>query len=303
MRKLSESFANPGNGIAQGLMNHYTPIDNIIINVRNIFGALLGLVVSKGEDGVSLKIQSSNFTNPETTKDILYNSTFDGRTFLANYIIQQGLPDIKIICIGNYCVAYFCPNDLATPSTGYCKEMKESNMVECEMFGINEDISGYNEEELEDKTQEEIANIINNTDKIKAAKEFEEKLKSVLELPENMYIKATKDNDGHESIALRYKSDKRRPFGGKVENIVSLMNIYSTGENAVWVDAYLNKDLFSNDILNVIETILGFIGAQQSSDECVWNIGVENKENEDDNKDNDEDNKEVSVEDGEEQNT
>ena len=303
MRKLSESFANPGNGIAQGLMNHYTPIDNIIINVRNIFGALLGLVVSKGEDGVSLKIQSSNFTNPETTKDILYNSTFDGRTFLANYIIQQGLPDIKIICIGNYCVAYFCPNDLATSSTGYCKEMKESNMVECEMFGINEDISGYNEEELEDKTQEEIANIINNTDKIKAAKEFEEKLKSVLELPENMYIKATKDNDGHESIALRYKSDKRRPFGGKVENIVSLMNIYSTGENAVWVDAYLNKDLFSNDILNVIETILNFIGAQQSSDECVWNIGVENKENEDDNKDSDEEKKEVSVEDGEEQNT
>ena len=79
MRKLSESISGvtSGIGMTQGVMNHYTPIDNIIINTRNIFGALLGLVVSKGEDGISLKIQSSSFTNPEVTRNILYNSTFD----------------------------------------------------------------------------------------------------------------------------------------------------------------------------------------------------------------------------------
>lgn len=304
MRKLSESFANPGNGIAQGLMNHYTPIDNIIINVRNIFGALLGLVVSKGEDGVSLKIQSSNFTDPDTTSNILYQSTFDGRTYLADYIIRQGLADLKIICLGNSCIAYFCPNNLADMNytENCCKEMKESNLIECEMYGINENIT-YSEEELEDKTQEEIANIINETDKIKAAREFEEKLKQVMKLPDNMYIKATKDADGHESIALRYKSERRRPFGGKVDNIVSLLNIYSTGENAIWVDAYLNKDMLDQDVQNIIDSLLKFIGAEQTNDECVWNIGVGNKvkveDEDDDNKeDNDEDDKiELNVED------
>ena len=117
MRKLSESInvpvtainlaENPGNGLNRGLSNHYTPIDNIISNVRNLFGSLLGLVVRKGEDGTSLKIQSSNFTTPEVTSSILFNSTFDGRTYLHSYIIQQGLTGFNIVNIGNYCIVYY----------------------------------------------------------------------------------------------------------------------------------------------------------------------------------------------------
>ena len=280
MRKLTESFANPGNGLAQGLTNHYTPIDNIVMNVRNIFGALLGLVVSKAEDGVSLKIQSSTFTDPDKTQDILYSSTFDGRTYLAPYIMQCGLQDLKIINIGQSCVAYFCPGDLAGYSNSECTEMKESKILECEMFGqVHEN---FEEEELEDKTQEELAEIINNKNKVKAASDFEEKLKNVLTLPENLYIKATKDIDGHESIALRYKFEKRRPFNGKADSVISLMNIYSTGANAIWVDAFLNRDIYSQDIINTIETILQFLNAQPTDDECIYNIQDENTSDETD---------------------
>lgn len=280
MRKLSESISGvtSGIGMTQGVMNHYTPIDNIIMNTRNIFGALLGLVVSKGEDGISLKIQSSSFTNPEVTRNILYNSTFDGHTYLYTYIMNQGLRGLKILDLGSTCIAYFFPNDLAEDPCSNetccgCKEMKESRIIECELATIEE--SSVNEEqevELEDRTKEELAEIINNNNKVKGATDFVNKMANVITLPENMYIKATKDIDGHESISLRYKTVKRRPFGGKMDSVTSLMNIYCTGANAVWVDAFLNKGLYDDDVINVINSILQFIGAEETSDEAVWNI-------------------------------
>ena len=280
MRKLSESISGvtSGIGMTQGVMNHYTPIDNIIINTRNIFGALLGLVVSKGEDGISLKIQSSNFTNPEVTRNILYNSTFDGHTYLYTYIMNQGLRGLKILDLGSTCIAYFFPNDLAEDPCSNetccgCREMKESHIIECELATIEE--SSVNEEqevELEDRTKEELNEIINNNNKVKGATDFANKIANVITLPENMYIKATKDIDGHESISLRYKTVKRRPFGGKMDSVTSLINIYCTGANAVWVDAFLNKGLYDDDVINVINSILQFIGAEKTSDEAVWNI-------------------------------
>ena len=280
MRKLSESISGvtSGIGMTQGVMNHYTPIDNIIINTRNIFGALLGLVVSKGEDGISLKIQSSSFTNPEVTRNILYNSTFDGHTYLYTYIINQGLRGLKILDLGSTCIAYFFPNDLAEDPCSNetccgCREMKESRIIECELATIEESSVNEDQEvELEDRTKEELAEIINNNNKVKGAADFVNKMANVITLPENMYIKATKDIDGHESISLRYKTVKRRPFGGKMDSVTSLMNIYCTGANAVWVDAFLNKGLYDDDVINVINSILQFIGAEKTSDEAVWNI-------------------------------
>ena len=280
MRKLSESISGvtSGIGMTQGVMNHYTPIDNIIINTRNIFGALLGLVVSKGEDGISLKIQSSSFTNPEVTRNILYNSTFDGHTYLYTYIMNQGLRGLKILDLGSTCIAYFFPNDLAEDPCSNdaccgCREMKESRIIECELATIEESSVNEDQEvELEDSTKEELAEIINNNNKVKGAADFVNKMANVITLPENMYIKATKDIDGHESISLRYKTVKRRPFGGKMDSVTSLMNIYCTGANAVWVDAFLNKGLYDDDVINVINSILQFIGAEETSDEAVWNI-------------------------------
>ena len=280
MRKLSESISGVTSeiGMTQGVMNHYTPIDNIIINTRNIFGALLGLVVSKGEDGISLKIQSSSFTNPEVTRNILYNSTFDGHTYLYTYIMNQGLRGLKILDLGSTCIAYFFPNDLAEDPCSNetccgCREMKESRIIECELATIEESSVNEDQEvELEDRTKEELAEIINNNNKVKGATDFVNKIANVITLPENMYIKATKDIDGHESISLRYKTVKRRPFGGKMDCVTSLMNIYCTGANAVWVDAFLNKGLYDDDVINVINSILQFIGAEETSDEAVWNI-------------------------------
>lgn len=280
MRKLSESISGvtSGIGMTQGVMNHYTPIDNIIMNTRNIFGALLGLVVSKGEDGISLKIQSSSFTNPEVTRNILYNSTFDGHTYLYTYIMNQGLRGLKILDLGSTCIVYFFPNDLAEDPCSNdtccgCREMKESRIIECELATIEESSVNEDQEvELEDRTKEELAEIINNNNKVKGAADFVNKMANVITLPENMYIKATKDIDGHESISLRYRTVKRRPFGGKMDSVTSLMNIYCTGANAVWVDAFLNKGLYDDDVINVINSILQFIGAEETSDEAVWNI-------------------------------
>lgn len=304
MRKLSESInassinlaVNPGNGLNQGLSNHYTPIDNIISNVRNLFGALLGLVVRKGEDGVSLKIQSSNFTTPEVTRSILVSSSFDGHTYLYEYITSQGLTGCEIVDLGNTCIAYFFPEDLCTtPVVAKCTEMKQYNHSECELETfIKEE---QEEVELEDKTKEELAEIINNNNKVKAAADFADKLSSVITLPEDMYIKATKDIEGHESISLRYKTTRRRPFGGKADNVVSLMNIYCTGTNAIWVDAFLNKNLYSDEIIDVINSILQFIGAEETDDEAVWTIPDAEQTSTDDKSDEIEDKpEEVNVE-------
>lgn len=274
---IGKSFGlTPSSQLTQGVMNHYTPIDNIVINVRNLFGALYGLVVSKGEDGVSLKIKSTNFTTPQATQEMLQTLTFDGFTYLYNYIVNQGLRAMKIVDLGTTCVAYFCPDDLGNVTVGNCpcEELKAAGITEGEMFGpkqtnrINED----SEVELEDHTKEELAEIINDTNKVKAANDFANKISTDIVLPENMYIKATKDAEGHESISLRYKTTKRRPFGGKVDVITSLMNIYKTGPAGIWVDAFLNPDMYDEDTIDIINNILTFIGAEKTSDEAVWNI-------------------------------
>lgn len=272
MKRLTESFGlEPKQQIVRGVMNHYTPIDNIIINVRNIFGALLGLVCTKGEDGISMKVTSTSFTNPQTTEAVLRNSTFDGVTFLYDYIYRQGLHGFKVIDLGSTCIAYFYPDDVTAPEVcAGCTEMREAKLLECEMHSVNEDC----EVELEDRTKEELAALLNNTNKVKAAADFAEMAAKSVTLPENTYIKATKDADGRESIALRCKLTRRRPFGGTLEQVSSLMNIYGTGNAAVWVDAYLDggKEKLPDGAADCIDSILELIGAEKTEDEAVWNI-------------------------------
>ena len=55
--KITESYVtsdiNPGNALSNtGVTNHYTPIGNILLTVKNIFATQMGIVVSIGEDGV-----------------------------------------------------------------------------------------------------------------------------------------------------------------------------------------------------------------------------------------------------------
>lgn len=287
MKRITECMSlgrNPGNGVALGVTNHYTPIDNIVMNVRNLFGTFLGFVATKGDDGVSLTLASSSFTNPQKTQELVYSYYVNfggGCTYLVDYIRNQGLQGFKVIDLGNSCIVCFFPTDIknagkdAVMNAVPVKAIQDANMHECEMIGglcdrrlINED----SEVELEDRTHEELAEIINNTNKVKAAADFAARLEHAVKLPENMYIKATKDAEGHESISLRYKTVKRRPFGGKMDSVTSLMNIYCTGANAIWVDAYLNKSMYDDTIIDTIEAILQYLGAEATSDEAIWNL-------------------------------
>lgn len=276
---LTESLAS-----GMGVANHYTPIENIIVNVRNLFASYFGLVVEPGEDGVSIKIHNSEFTDPDKVYEILY-TLVDRYNSVASYIKAQGLDVIKLVNIGRFYVVYFCPSDIASAENPNdeceekcvpCTEMLQYNIDEAELSSIGEAVDWNGDEEMEDKTKEEVADIINMDDKIKAAAAFADKMSHVIELPENFYIKAVKDSDGNESIALRYKYNKRRPFDKTVLVTKSLINIYNTDKNGIWVDAYENKDSLDENISNIIDQVLKWLGVKETSDPCVWSWAITN---------------------------
>ena len=62
------SDANPGNSLNTGVMNHYTPIENILVNVRNIYGSRLSVVASVAEDGFSLKLNKKRIAKNKIIK-------------------------------------------------------------------------------------------------------------------------------------------------------------------------------------------------------------------------------------------
>ena len=284
LTQLRESFdSNPGNDVKLGVTNHLTPLNNIITNVRNLFATTMGIVVEPGEDGVSLKLHSSKFVCPEEVNKVL-NQSHLGDTCLHQYICQQGLCNMKLINLGSYYVAYFGPNDIRTaenpdkvvantPTTCnvpcVCKEMLQYNIEEAEMETISE---SFDDEELEDKTKEQLLKFIQGTDKVKCAQKLAEFLADDLDLPEDYYFKGVKDTEGNESIALRYKFQRRRPFGKEVTLAKTLINIYNVGENAVWVEAFLTKDKNSDTMNRIVETVLKLIGAKPTDDPCVYVI-------------------------------
>lgn len=290
LSQLMENFdSNPGNPL--GVTNHLTPIYNIISNVRNLFGMRLGVIVEPGEDGLSLKLHSSKFVSPKEINKLLdepfnnnggYYQSWEAST-LRSYIISQGLTEVKLVNLGMYYVVYFSPNDIRAaqnpdcmaasecPACTTCSEMKDMNLSECEIDSILLE-GADDEEELEDKTAQELLDVLKDEDKIRAAKKFSELISKEMELPEEYYFKAVKDQEGHESIALRFKSEKRRPFGKTVDVIVSLLNIYGSGDEAVWVDGFDNKESLPEEQVKLIENILRFIRAHETDDACVWKI-------------------------------
>lgn len=303
--KVKESFASkamvPAQPLAEplstvGVTNHYTPIQNIITNVRNLFAPYFGLVVEPGEDGVSIKIHNSGFISKQAVNDILYKKV-DRYTSVADYICQQGLCAIKLVNVGKFYVVYFCPtdiksaeepnvmssdipNDIATVAP--CQEQLTYNIEEAELSSIHE--SAW-DEEMEDKTKEELMDIINQSDKIKAAAAFADKLSHVITLPDGVYVKAVKDESGNESIAIRKKYTKRRPFGKTSENVKSLINIYHVGNDGVWVDPFDEKESLDEETSNLINSILSWMGAEETGDPCVWKLnlaGTEEENKEDD---------------------
>lgn len=280
LTQLREAYdCNPGNDVKLGVTNHLTPLNNIITNIRNFFGSTMGIVVEPGEDGVSLKLHSSKFVCPKEVSKVI-DQPYLGNTSLHSYICQQGLCNMKLINLGSYYVVYFGPNDIRTAENPdkvaadakccvACSEMLQFNLFECEMDSLNE---AFDDEELEDKTKEQLLKFIQGTDKVKCAQKLSELLADDLNLPEDYYFCGVKDAEGNESIALRYKFQKRRPFGKEVTLSKTLINIYNVGENAVWVEAFLTKDKNSDTMNRIVETTLKLIGAQPTDDPCVYVI-------------------------------
>lgn len=271
----------PGN-LNNGVMNHYIPIENIVINVRNIFAPWFGLVVEPGEDGQSLKVYNSTFCSDEAVNACLYFSP-DGRTCLADYVAMQGLPIIRKVQQGNTIVVYFVASDIAgqqDPATFATPTVKEPNgtYVPADM----PQVESYEEElhtvveSTDDET--EMKDIINRTFYDLAGEAGENKsdekwaaaLNGNIELPDGYYWAVVKDEDGHKSIALRKKVTKRLSFGRSKKYVVSLINIYNNGKNAIWVSDFDHKETIPTTDVELIESILSFIGAVPTKDACVY---------------------------------
>ena len=224
---------NPGNSLSCGISNHYTPVENIVTNVKNLFCAMLGVVAAVGEDGVSVKLHSTQFTSEKNVYDRLYNIMYNSQS-LYSYITQQGLTACKLVNVGQYFIVYFSPVDLANATAANdavakelakccdgcapCSEMLDMNIEEAELSTINES-NDEDEEELEKIRAKEVTTVLKMKDKVKAAKELGIMVSQQISLPTEYYFSGVKSKDGDESIALRWKYIKRRPHGKSIEII------------------------------------------------------------------------------------
>ena len=325
---LNESV-NPGNALLKtGVMNHYTPVQNILTNVRNLFCHLLGVVAEIGEDELSIKLSSSQFTSQQKMNEILwrpmYNDVFTyGTSSLQGYITAQGLPKVTSVNLGGYYVVYFSPDDIRTakdPVTmepnavavkvdGCCDcdcdcccpcpcEANESLYDEFEMTRITEDDDPVDKSDDTDDTGVDdinIVNIINNSDKIVASKQLNILVSEKMSLPREYYFTSVKFKSGDESIALRWKYNKQLPTGKVTENTRSLIHIFGGGTNGVWVQDYAEDSIVQlpESVKDIIKQVLEILGAQETDDPAIFNINglsVINKEmNNEDTDDKDDD--------------
>lgn len=269
---------------AIGVTNHLTPVDNIITNVRNFFSSQLSLVVSKAEDGFSIKCTSSLWTTEQNARDAMYVPVWNDRTSLYSYVSMQGLSCVKVMTIGQDVIVYFCPSDIQQ-SYGYddscegypkiaCEEQKLEHLgdIEYDQFGEIKEDAWQPEQEIEDTTKKDIRQLLGSIDKVKAAKAFAEIIKQNMRLPENYYITAVRDEDGNESVALRYKHDVRKPFGKTATITKTLVNIYGLGDNGIWVNDADNPNGMDEEIKGVIDDMLNFVGVRRTGDACCFTI-------------------------------
>ena len=317
MKKLSRIFnesVQPGNQLNKtGVTNHYTPIQNILTNIKNLFCLLLGVVAEVGEDNVSIKLSSSQFISKQKTEELLframYNDVFTyGTSSLYGYITSQGLPTVTFINLGGYYVVYFSPNDIKTaedPNKMALNAMPEAaneSMLDEFEIGtfIKEDDS---EEEMKSETVSKVLELLDGPDKVKAAKQLELLVSKEIQLPREYYFSAIKFKSGEEAIALRWKYTKKMPFGKAeddgeykettVENTRSLMHIFGKGEKAIWVQDFDEDSLVElpEEVKKLIQSILDLLEAGETDNPSVFSLTGERKERKDDeNKDEDDDN-------------
>ncbi len=283
-KKLNEqcvtSDANPGNGIGLGVTNHLTPISNIVMNVRNFFASQLGVVASVAEDGISLKLNSSAFVNKEEIRKVLTNP-IQRNMSLKEYVVSQGLDLIKMINIGQYWVVYFSPSDIKTAAPGLeattqdkpVKEQVESNIEEVVIESLDDIIIKEDEdEELESTSKKDLKEILDMSDRVKAAKKLEALVAKEIELPREYYFAAVKSIKGTESIALRWKYTKRCGKKETTELTKSLMYFYNDGD--IFMPDLDEKSMFNlpSEVNTLINNILDMFDAEKTNDKAIYKV-------------------------------
>ena len=323
-----------GNSLNNGVTNHYTPVQNILTNIKNLFCQLLGVYAEVAEDGFSIKLSSVQFTSEQKTSEILhramYNDVFSyGTSTLEGYIMSQGLRKITMINLGSYYVVYFSPEDIKAAQSpinmennikGYASvgeysgeccpnpcEMKESLYDEFELCYLKEkeDNSNNSNDNSDDQnnnndssgdesnntdngsndnsnsdSDDKISEILNSEDKVKAAKQLEILVSQKIQLSREFYFTAIKFKNEDEAIALRWKYDKKLPNGKSTENVRSIMHIFGTGENAIWVQDYAKDSIVElpKEIKQLIENVLKILGAKSTNDPAIFNLGSGNSD-------------------------
>lgn len=318
MRKFTsilENFTEANNGndmLKTSVTNHYTPVQNILTNINNLFCCRLSIAATVAEDGVSIKLTSSKFGTEKSINDLIYMPLYADTNYqqstLASYIQSQGLDKINKINLGGYWVVYFSPSDIKTaenPET-MCKnccpcpcEAAESLLDEFEITSIiKEDDS---EEEMKSQTVEKVLELLDGPDKVKAAKQLELLVANEIQLPREFYFAAIKFKSGEEAIALRWKYTKKMPFGKgdkdgeykeiTVENTRSIMHIFGKGDQAIWVQDYDKEALVQlpNEVKKLIDNILDLLEADKTDNPAVFKLTGERKERDTDEDDKDKD--------------
>ncbi len=323
MRKFTQIFENyteknPGNDMLKtSITNHYTPVQNILTNINNLFCSRLSIVASVSEDGLGIKLTSSKFTSPKAIDDLLYARLYSDVNYqqscLQSYITSQGLDKVTKINLGGYYIVYFGPKDIKTVEdpnnmasdcnlcTCPCPcEASESILDEFEMNTIIKEDEA--EEEMKSQTVEKVLELLDGPDKVKAAKQLELLVANEIQLPREFYFAAIKFKSGEEAIALRWKYTKKMPFGkaegdGKykeitIENTRSIMHIFGKGDQAIWVQDYDKESLVQlpDEVKKLIDNILELLEAGKTDNPAVFKLTGERQERDNDEKE-DEDKK------------
>ena len=300
--------AYPGNGVT----NHYTPVENILTNVRNLFCTHAGVVASIAEDGVSIKLNSTKFINKQEIQRVLYEpfntSAFNNDMGIATYIQSQGLDKMTIVDLGQYSVVYFSPSDMPKQTSvpaptqeivgqtiaveNYViipEEMNQYNIFEAEIDTINE--ATDDDEEIQETTRKQIIEIIKSKDKVKAAKQLAVLIGNSIELPQDYYFAGVNMQNNEQAIALRWRYLKKRPHNKTTEIKRSLMYFFDLEKDGIWVGDFDKDAMFHlpKEVEDLIHNILDLVGAKETSDPCVWSLAdAEEEVKKDDEKKDDE---------------
>lgn len=270
-KSINECYTGPV--MSQGVTNHYTPIENIVIMVKNLFACRLSIVAEVAEDNVSLKLSSSRFTSEDNVYRLLNEPFFNENQTIASYVMTNGLDKMTMVNLGNEIVVYYSPSDVVG-----CEVPNSCKMHECEISNFKSNAimeSGDDDVELKDPKIDKIKKIITSKDKIKAAKDLSDLVSKEITLPDSYYWKAVVDTDKNVSIALRYKMEKRRPHGKTASIVRSIINIFGDGPEAIWIGDFDQDSLCkpTPDMKQFIDNIINFLGATPTSDPCVYAIG------------------------------